>query len=222
MSVFQAEAEDHHLLLSVLQIVQQDIDMLTQHDGFHISFRCYGIVVRNEIAQIGIILFADRRLERCRLSGDLHDLHDLLFRHLKRFRKLRGGRLVAELQRQLSLHLAHLVNGLYHMHRNTDGTCLIRQRSGNGLSDPPGGISRELVALRVIEFFHALDQSEISLLDKIQEAHAAAGVPLRDADHETEVGLDQPLLRPYVSLCLAPCEFDFLFRRQQRNGSDLL
>ena len=41
------------------------------------------------------------------------------------------------------------------MHRDTDGTCLVRNGSCDGLTDPPGCIGTELVALSVIKFFPA-------------------------------------------------------------------
>src|SRR5690606_12871263 len=52
----------------------------------------------------------------------------------------------------------------------------------------------ELVALGVVELLHRADQTEVALLDQVQEQHAAAGVALGQRDHQTEVGLKQVVL----------------------------
>jgi len=79
------------------------------------------------------------------------------------------------------------------MDRDADGTSLISDGTGDGLADPPGGIGRELVALGVVELFYRLDQPQIPLLDQIQKEHPTAYIALSDGDHQTEVGLCQPL-----------------------------
>ena len=50
MSVLQTKSEDNDLALPLLQITQQCIDMFTQHNGFHIAFRCHHIIICHEIA----------------------------------------------------------------------------------------------------------------------------------------------------------------------------
>src|SRR3989475_1890838 len=43
----------------------------------------------------------------------------------------------------------------------------------------------------VLELVHGLHESDVPLLDQVQELEAAVGVLLGDADHEAQVGLDQ-------------------------------
>lgn len=95
---------------------------------------------------------------------------------------------------ELTLHADQFVDRLHHVDGNADRSRLVRDRPGDRLANPPCRVRGELVALRVIEFLHGADQSEIAFLDEIQEQHSAAHVTLGDRDHEPEVGLDEPLL----------------------------
>lgn len=55
--------------LTILQIIQQNIDMLAEHDGFYVAFRGYRVAVRNEITQVGIIFLTNGGLKRCGLTA---------------------------------------------------------------------------------------------------------------------------------------------------------
>ena len=61
---------------------------IAQHNGFYISFRCNCIDIGNEITKVGIIFLTDWCFKGCWLSCDLHDLHNLFFRHVQRLRQL--------------------------------------------------------------------------------------------------------------------------------------
>ena len=95
---------------------------------------------------------------------------------------------------QLAGDTDDLVDGLHHVDRDADGTGLIGDGTGNCLTDPPGGVGRELITFGVVKLFHSLDETQISLLDQVQEQHAAADVALCDGDDQTQVGLCQTLL----------------------------
>ena len=90
----------------------------------------------------------------------------------------------------LARQAVHLVDGLDHVHRDADGACLVRDRAGDRLADPPGGIGRELVAAAVFELVHRFHQTDVALLDQVQELQAAVGVLLGDRDDQAQVGLD--------------------------------
>ena len=80
------------------------------------------------------------------------------------------------------------------MHGNTDGTGLVGDSARDGLTDPPRGIRGELEALLVVELLDGADQTEVALLDQVQEQHTAADVALGDGDYQTQVGADECLL----------------------------
>ncbi len=114
-----------------------------------------------------------------------------------------------------------LVDGFHHVHRNTDGTRLIGNGSGNGLANPPGSISTEFIAAMIIEFFHGFDQPQIAFLNQIEEKHTAADVAFGNADHQTEVGFCQTFFGSFITFFHALCQFDFLIGRKQRHTADL-
>ena len=76
------------------------------------------------------------------------------------------------------------------MHRNPDGTGLVRDGAGNGLANPPGGVGGELVATAVFELIHGLHQADVAFLNQVQELQATVGIFLGDGNHQSQVGLD--------------------------------
>ena len=80
------------------------------------------------------------------------------------------------------------------MHGNADGTGLVGDSTRDGLTDPPRGVRRELKALLVVELLDGADQTEVALLDQVQEQHAATDIALGDGDDQAQVGADERLL----------------------------
>ena len=123
------------------------------------------------------------------------DLAHALGRQTHLLADLLGAGLAAELLQQLALDAHELVDGLHHVHGDADGAGLIGDGARDGLADPPGGVRRELEALRVVELLDGADEAEVALLDKVEEQHAASYVALGDGHDETQVRLDKLLLR---------------------------
>ena len=143
---------------------------------------------------MGVFLLTDGGLQRDRLLRDLQNLAHLVHRHVHLFGDLLGAGVVTQLLQKLTGNADDLVDGLHHVDRDADGTGLVGNGAGNGLTDPPGSVSGELIALGVVELLDCLDQAQVTLLDQIQEEHAAAHVALGDGDHQTQIGLSQTLL----------------------------
>ena len=80
------------------------------------------------------------------------------------------------------------------MHGNTDGTGLVGDSTRDGLANPPRGVRGELKALLVVELLDGADQTEVALLDQVQEQHAATDIALSDGDDQAQVGADERLL----------------------------
>ena len=74
----------------------------------------------------------------------------------------------------------------------------------------------------MIEFFDRLDQTEVALLDQIEELHASAEIALRDADDQTQVRFAQALLGGNVAVRNADGELSFLVGAEKRHPADLL
>ena len=107
---------------------------------------------------------------------------------------------MAQLLEELAGDADDLVDGLHHVDRNADGPGLVRDGTGDGLANPPGGIGGELVSLGIVKLLHRLDQAQVPLLNQIQEEHPPAHVAFGNGDHQTEIGLRQTLLGPLPRL----------------------
>src|SRR5271166_4957082 len=161
------------------------------------------VLVLDEVAEMAVLLVANRRLEADRLLRDFQHLAHLLERHGELLGKLLGRRLAADLVQHLARGAHDLVDRLDHVDRNADRARLIGDRAGDRLADPPGGVGRELVAAAVLELVDRLHQPDVAFLDQVQELQAAVGVLLGDGDHEPKVGLDHLLLGlPGLALAL--------------------
>ena len=77
------------------------------------------------------------------------------------------------------------------MHRDTDGTGLVGDGAGDGLTDPPGRIGGEAEAAVAVELLSRLDEADVALLDEIEEGQIVAHMLLGDGDHQTEVRFAQ-------------------------------
>ena len=122
---------------------------------------------------------------------------------------------MAQLLEELTGHADDLVDGLHHVHRDADGAGLVGDGAGDGLTDPPGGVGGELVALGVVKLLYGLDKAQVTLLDEVQELHATAHITLGDGDNQTQVSLGQALLGTLALL-------DGLIELSQDLGGDLL
>src|SRR3954467_12551813 len=119
-----------------------------------------GVLVLDEVAELGVLLLADRLLERDGMLRHAQDLAHLVSRHLELLRDLLRLRLAAEALDELALDVHDLVQLLDHVHRDADRARLVRDRPGDRLSDPPGRIGGELVALAVVELLDRADEPE--------------------------------------------------------------
>ena len=129
-------------------------------------------------------------LQRDDVLEDLDRLSDLVARGLDRAGHFFEGRLPAEPLRQPPSRLGDPLIRFGHVHGHPDGAGLIRQRAGDPLADPPGGIGAELEPAPVVESLRRLHQAHIAFLDKVQKAHAPAVVVLGDVHDEAQIGQD--------------------------------
>jgi hypothetical protein len=73
------------------------------------------------------------------------------------------------------------------VHRNADGTSLIRDGAGDGLTDPPCSVGGEAEAAVAVELFRSLDQADVALLNEIKEGKIMTDVLLGDGHHQTQI-----------------------------------
>src|ERR1035437_8771844 len=212
----EPEAQLDHLALAMRESREDLVQLLFLHDLAERFDRHGGLFVFDEVAELGVLFFADRRFEADRLLADLQDLAHLLGRRTHLGGDLIGGRLAAHVLEELALHADQLVDGLDHVHRDTNGASLVGDGARDRLADPPGGVGRELVALAVVELLDRTDEAEVALLDQVEEQHAATDVALGDRHHEAQVGFDQLALGLHVAALDALGQRDLFFGREQR------
>src|SRR5262249_54434263 len=152
------------------------------------------VLVLDEIAEVGILLVADRSFQRQRLLGDLEHLAHLLERHAALFGKLLGRGLAADLIEHLARLTHDFADGLDHVHGDADGARLVGGSARDRLPDPPRGVGREFVAAAILEFVDRLHQAAIAFLDQVEELQAAVGVVFGDGDDEAQVRFHHFLL----------------------------
>ena len=145
---------------------------------------CGRALVGEEVPELGLLLVADRLLQRDRRLRAPLDVLDLVGLELELQGDLLDGRLAAELAEQLALDPADLVQLLDDVHGHADRARLVRERPGDRLADPPGRVGRELEALAVVELLRRADEPDRALLDQVEEGQALVAVVLRDRDDE--------------------------------------
>src|SRR5690606_26550205 len=135
-----------------------------------------GLLVGDELAELGLFLVTDRLLQRDRgLRGAL-DRIDLFRVDAGYLGNLLRRRLTTQLSDQLALGTADLVQILDYVHRDADRTGLVGERTSDRLTDPPGRISRKPKALAVVELLGSTDQPERALLNQIEEGKALVAI----------------------------------------------
>src|SRR3954469_17555065 len=150
--------------------------------------RGLGALVGDELAELRLLLVADRLLERDRRLGGALDGVDFLRIDPRDLGDLLGGGLAAQLRDELALGAADLVQLLDDMDGDPDRARLVGKRSGDGLADPPRRVRRELEPLAVIELLRRANETERAFLDQVQEGKSLIAVVLRDGDDEPQVG----------------------------------
>ena len=119
-------------------------------------------------------------------------------------------RLAAQLRLQLGRGAVQLDPALLDVHRDADRLRLVRDRALAGLTDPPGRVGRELVALAPVELLRCAVEADDALLDQVEERHVVALVALRDRDDQAQVRVDHLLLRCEVAALDALRERDLV------------
>src|SRR5207244_11101663 len=157
------------------------------------------VFVGNEVAELRLILVADRLLERDGCLSAAPDVLDLVTGEVKVAPDLDSRWLAPQLRTKLPLRADNLVQLLDYVNGHADRSRLVGQGPGNGLPDPPGCVRRELEALAVVELLRGPDEADRSLLDQIEEREPLVAVLLRDRDNETQVCLHHLLLGAVVA-----------------------
>jgi hypothetical protein len=101
------------------------------------------------------------------------------------------------------------------MNRHANRTRFVCERSGDSLSNPPGGIGREPESLSRVELPSCPHQSHASFLDQIEERKSTICVSARNRNHQSQVRLDEPFTRALVTRTCRSSQFNFFFSGEQ-------
>ena len=190
IAVTETEAQGEDALLAFRQAGHDFAQSIFEQAEARQVERALRGLVLDEIANVGLVPVAHRRLQRDGLLGHFQDGPHALDGKLHFVGKLLGGGFAAEVLDQLFLDAHQFVDRFDHVHRDADGARLIGDRARDGLPDPPGGVGGELVAALILEFLDGLHQPHVAFLDQIEEGEPAVGVAFGDGDHEPKIGFD--------------------------------
>ena len=180
-----------------------------------------GLAVGEEIAELALVVGADRLVQRDRRGRGRERLVDVLDRQAGRLGELVLRRLAAELDLEPARGARQLLLPLDDVDGNADRARVVRDRALHRLADPPRRVRRELVAAAPVELLDGAVEAERSLLDQVEERHAETAVALRDRDDETQVGLDHAPLRDQVAALDRLRERDLLGGGEQLVTADV-
>src|ERR1017187_2648440 len=220
-AVFQPKTHLDHFLFARRERAQDLSRLVLEGDIDHRIRRGDNAAILDEVAQMRIFLFANRRFEGDRLLRDLQHFADFRHGNIHPLGDLFRRRFASQFLHQLPRRADQLVDRLDHVHRDTNRTRLIGNGTRNRLPDPPRGIGRELIPTAVFELVDGLHQADVAFLNQVEELQPAIGVFLCNRNDETQVGFNQLALRllgVHVALDdLALCALEFL---EQQSGFD--
>ena len=179
------------------------------------------VFVLHDVGEPGVLLVADRRVERGGAIAGGDELRDPLARHAHLVGDLGIGRLASQLLMEAHPDPSDLGDAVHEMHRQADGLPLVGQGPLDGLLDPPGGIGGELGALGRVEAVDRAHQAHVALVDHVEERQPHAVVVLGDLHDQPQVGLDHLLPGGLVALVDALRQRGLLGKREQRGLADL-
>lgn len=146
-----------------------------------------GGFVFDEVSEVAVFAFADGAIEADGVLADFHDSADLGDGEAGLFGEFFEGGFDAGALGDVFLDIAQAGHGFDHVDGDADGSGVVGDGAGDGLSDPPCGIGAELVAAFVFVFIDRAHEAGVAFLDDIEEGQAAVAVFLGDGDDEAEV-----------------------------------
>ncbi len=208
VAVFQPEAHLDNSLLARCKRLQHGSQMFLQVevDG-RIRWRNDALVL-DKVAQVGLFVFSDGCLERHGLLRDLLCFANRVNGKIHAPCEFLGSWLASEFLDKLPAGAGLLVDRFDHVHGHADGARLIGDGASDALANPPSCVGGEFVTAPPFEFVCALHESDVALLDQIEELHAAIGIFLGNRNDEAKV-------------CLGELGFGLLgFRLAKPNGRE--
>src|SRR4051812_8416007 len=195
----EAEPQLENAPFPLGQRVERLADVLAAKGLLGLLERIRGLTIGKEIAELALVVRADRLVQRDGRRRGRECLFDVLQRQARGLGELFLRRLATELDLEPARRARQLLLALDDMHRDADRARVVRNRALHALADPPGRVRRELVAATPVELLDSAVQAERALLDQVEERHAEPAVALRDRYDEAQVRFDHPALGAAVA-----------------------
>ena len=181
-----------------------------------------GRVGGQQVAERGVVLLAERAVERRHGARGVAQRVQVVERDLRLGGDLGVGRRAVELDRQRVLGARDLALRADEVDRQLDRARLGVHPALDGLADPPRRVGGEAVAAAPVELLDRADQAEDALLDQVEQRQLGALVLLGDRDDQAQVRVDHALLGLEVAALDPAREVDLLVGRQQPVAADLV
>ena len=144
-------------------------------------------MIFEEFAEVAVVVFAHRLVERERLAGHAQDVGGFVERKSGRDGGFFDRRLHAFILDQLARGIANFAHGFDHVDRHADRAALVGDCPGNGLANPPRGVGRKFVTAGVFELIDRPHQTGVAFLNQIQEAQAAVAIAFGDRYDQPQI-----------------------------------
>ncbi len=216
----EAEAQSQHPAHARVEPLERAGELLRAQSLGGRRVRTIGLRVLDQVA-VEALAVADRSLEADRVLDEVEELLDALGREAALFRDLGDEWITVQFLGEDAPCAQDLARLLGDVDGKPDRAALVGKGAGHGLANPPGGVRGELEPELVVELLDGSDQTEVSLLDQVEERDAGFRVVPGDRHHEPQVRLDQLGLGSLVAFVLAPGELTLFDRSEQSAVADL-
>ena len=156
--------------------------------------RRLGRTVLDDVAELGVAVFAEWLAQRERLGREAQGLGDLVLGHLDLGRSSASVAGRPSLSSRRERGLLQPGQRVARVHREPDGAAGVGDAAGDRLTDPPRGVGGELEALAPVELLDGVHQAEVALLDEVEQRQSGRLVLLGDRHDEAQVRLHERAL----------------------------
>src|SRR3954454_16373088 len=162
-------AQLQHLAFAAGESAEDLAQCLLAHRDLGLFVGQRQVHVGEEVAELRLVLVADRLLQRDRRLRAAEGLPPFVRAQIEVLADLYVGRLAAELGAKLALGADDLVELLHDVDGHPDRARLVRESARNGLEDPPSRVGRELETLAVVELLRGANEANRYLMDQIED-----------------------------------------------------
>src|SRR4051812_4498072 len=191
LTTVEAVTQRQHAALTFVEQREHALDFGGKRRADRGVDRRLRVRVAHQVAELGVAVFADRRVERNRVGQERDELAHTPSREVGLDAEVLDRRRRAEALLEHGVRTAQPRELVLGLDRETDRARGVGDAAADGLTDPPRGVRGELEALAPVELLDGVHEAEVALLHEVEEREARRLVLLGDRHHEPEVRLDE-------------------------------